>query len=72
MPAPAALRAKVEGRAYSTSPVLRDLCAPQLSSNELISLLGIKSELALVCHSPCRVNGDFFPRHTGLLCFKKR
>lgn len=72
VPAPAALRAKVEGRAYCVSPVLQDLCALQLSSNELFSLLGIKSELALVCHSPCRANSDLFPHHTGLLCFKNR
>lgn len=55
-----------------TSPVLQELCAPQLSSNELISLLGVKSELACVCLNPCRGNGDFFPHHTGLLCLEKR
>lgn len=72
MPAPAAPTAKVGGRAYCTSPVLQDLCPPQLSSNELLSLLHIKSELVLVCHSPCRAKGNFFQHHTGLLCFKKR
>lgn len=56
MPAPAPPTAKVGGRAYCTSPVLQDLCAPQLSSNELLSLLHIKSELVLVCHSLCRAN----------------
>lgn len=50
MPAPAAPTAKVGGRAYCTS-VLQDLCAPQLSSNELLSLLHTKSELVLVCQS---------------------
>ena len=51
MPAPTALRAKAEGRAYCESPALLDICGPRLTSNEPISLLGIKSELVFVCQS---------------------